>query len=291
MPRNPRARSLSHARRTVRDLVWSRAAQAVVVAAILINAVSLGAQTMPLSEMWQQVFATVDGICLGVFVLEISLKIYADRSTFFRNGWNIFDASIVALGLLPAGSSFTVLRAFRVFRVLRLISVVPSLRRVVDGLGRAVPGILSVATLLGIVYYVGAVMATTLYGEDFPELFGDLGASLFTLFQLMTFDDWGEITRQVTDVAPLAPLFFITFVFASALTVLNLVVAVIVDAMQGVDGNDGGADDADIDTRRELVQLRADIARLMTLLESASARPAVPENETRSPVAEEHTHP
>jgi Ion transport protein. len=154
---------------------------------------------------------------------------------------------------------FAVLRALRVLRVLRLVSIVPSLRRVVDGLGRSIPGIFSVAALLGIIFYIGSVMATSLFGAQFPRLFGSLESSLFTLFQLMTLDDWANITRDVADVYPLAPLFFIVFVAVSALTVLNLVVAVIVDAMQQFDSRPDA-------TAVELAELRAQVRELTDLL-------------------------
>ncbi len=214
-------------------LIWSNAVQTAV---IVVNAISLGLQTSrAVTESWGLALEVVDNACLAVYVVELALKLYADRARFFRNGWNIFDFVIVAGSLVPGANTFAVLRALRVLRVLRLISVVPALRRVVDGLGRAIPGILSVAALLLIVFYVGAVMATTLYGAAFPELFGSLEDSVFTLFQMMTLDDWANVTRTVMEEYPLAPVFFVVFVFVSALTVLNLVVAVIVDAMQSVD--------------------------------------------------------
>lgn len=262
------ARARAHA------FVWSRSAQGVVVAVIVLNAVVLGLQAAPrLLPGWSPALEWLDAICLGVYVVEIALKLYADRGTFFRSGWNIFDFVVVALSLIPGTQTLAVLRALRVLRVLRLVSVLPSLRRVVDGLGRSIPGIASVAALLAIIFYVGAVMATTLFGTAFPHLFGTLDRSFFTLFQLMTLDDWANITREVSAEFALAPVFFIVFVVASALTVLNLVVAVIVDAMQQVD-------DRRDPVAEELAALRRQVERLAALHEPT---PSAQDRSSESP--------
>jgi len=255
----PAARSPWYSRTAVHDFVWSKVVQQVVITVILVNAVVLGLQTSPqITEHAADALALVDDLCVVVYIVEIALKLYADRARFFRSGWNIFDFVIVSTTLIPGGSTFAVLRALRVLRVLRLVSVAPSLRRVVDGLGRSIPGIVSVAALLAILFYVAAVMSTTLFGAQFPEMFGSLESSLFTLFQLMTLDDWANITRDVSAEYPLAPIFFVLFVSVSALTVLNLVVAVIVDAMQQFDGKP--------DATSELAALRTQIDELTTLV-------------------------
>lgn len=220
----------------VDGFVHSKRVQNTVIVVILINAVILGVETVgSLSPQVRDVLHLLDALCLGIFVVEIGLKLYAQGWRFFTSAWNVFDFIVIAVALVPSSGGFAVLRALRVLRVLRLISVVPALRRVVDALVRAIPGIASIALLLAIIFYVGAVMATTLFGKTFPVLFGDLGASLFSLFQIMTLDNWSVIVRDVTVELPWAPWFFIPFVLISALTVLNLFIAVIVDAMQGLD--------------------------------------------------------
>lgn len=225
-----------YSRAAVHAFVWSPAVQNVIITVIIVNSVILGVQTLPLVEAAGGILDLLDAVCVFIYVVEIALKLYADGLQFFRSGWNVFDFVIVAISLIPGARTFAALRALRVLRVLRLVSAVPSLRRVIDSLARSVSGIASVATLLGIIFYVGAVMATMLFGAAFPELFGSLGSSFFTLFQLMTLDDWANITRDVAAVYPYAPGFFVVFVLVSALTLLNLVVAVIVDAMQRFDG-------------------------------------------------------
>ena len=225
-----------YSREAVGGFVLSRPVQTAVIVVILVNAAILGLETVPLvSRSFGAVLHVADKACLGIFVVEILLKLYAQRLRFFADAWNVFDFLVVGVSLIPGADGLAVLRALRVLRVLRLISAVPALRRVVDALVRAIPGIASIAALLAIIFYVGAVMATMLFGEQFPEMFGDLGASLFSLFQVMTLDNWSVIARDVTAVIPWAPAFFVPFVLISALTVLNLFIAVIVDAMQGLD--------------------------------------------------------
>lgn len=239
-----------YSREHVDRFILSSRVQRVIIAVILLNAAVLGVetlQTLPHSVL--SLLEIVDTACLAVFVVEIALKLYAQRWAFFRDAWNVFDFLIVGIALIPASGPLAVLRALRVLRVLRLVSVVPALRRVVAALVRAVPGIASIAVLLLIIFYIGAVMATNLFGDTFPELFGSLGASLFSLLQITTLDNWSVISREVSAQLPWAPAFFIPFVLVSALTVLNLFIAVIVDAMQGLGAEDAGraASDGDAD--------------------------------------------
>jgi voltage-gated sodium channel len=205
-----------------------------IIAVILINAVTLGLETFPaVMEQAGGVVLGLDRICLGIFVVELALRLYAQGLRFFRSGWNIFDFVIVGISLLPATGGFSVLRALRILRVLRVVSVVPSLRRVVDGLGRALPGMGSVFLLILIIYYIAAVMATKLFGESFPEWFGSLSKTAFTLFQIMTLEGWsGEIVRPIMAVYPYAWAFFVPFILITTFAVLNLIVGLIVNSMQ-----------------------------------------------------------
>ena len=225
-----------YSRAAIGRFVLAAPVQNVVIVVILVNAAILGLETVPaVMAGFGEALHILDKVCLAIFIAEIAMKLYAERLAFFRSAWNVFDFVVVGIALIPGADGFAVLRALRVLRVLRLISVIPSLRRVVDALVRAVPGIASIAALLAILFYVGAVMATMLFGERFPQYFGDMGASLFSLFQIMTLDAWSDMTRAITAEIPWAPAFFVPFVLISALTVLNLFIAVIVDAMQGLD--------------------------------------------------------
>lgn len=219
---------------SLKSLIESRRFELAITALILVNAVTLGLETWPVAmENYGGPLTVIDRAILAVFVLELAARIVVYRAGFFRDPWRIFDLVVVGIALLPATGSLSVLRALRILRVLRLISIVPSLKRVVTGFIAALPGMGSIVLLLGLVFYVFAVMATKLYGVRFPELFGDIGESLFTLFQVMTLEGWSDgVVRPVMEVYPNAWLFFIPFIVATSFTVLNLFIGVIVSAME-----------------------------------------------------------
>ncbi|MCU0836885.1 MAG: ion transporter, partial [Chromatiaceae bacterium] len=219
-----------NARERVGVWIESRPIQRILIALILINAVTLGLETSP-TVMAQagELLIAIDRAILAVFVVEIALKLYAQGLAFFRRGWNVFDFVVVGIALIPASGPLAVLRALRVLRVLRLISMVPQLRFVVEALLKAVPGISSIALLMLVLYYVFAVMATGLFGAQFPDWFGSVGASLYTLFQVMTLESWSMgIVRPVMEVYPYAWVFFIPFILLSTFTMLNLFIGIIV---------------------------------------------------------------
>lgn len=201
---------------------------------IVINAIILGLETSPsVTGMYSAVLLWLDHIILWIFVAEILARMFVQRRAFFRDAWNIFDFFVIAIALIPATGPLQVLRALRILRVLRLITVVPSLKRVVGGLIGALPGMGSVVGLLVLIFYVFAVMATKLFGEDFPNYFGSLTTSIFTLFQIMTLEGWAaEIVRPVMEKYPYAWLFFIPYIVVTTFAVLNLFIGIVVSAMQ-----------------------------------------------------------
>ena len=208
--------------------------QNTIIAVILFNAVILGLETIPaVMERAGTVIFTLDAICLAIFTAEIVAKLFAQGGRFFRNGWNLFDFVVVGISLLPSTGGLSVLRALRILRVLRVISVAPSLRRVVEGFVTALPGMGSVFLLMGIIFYIGAVIATKLFGAAFPEWFGNLPLSAYTLFQVMTLESWSMgIVRPVMEVYPYAWAFFVPFILVTTFAVVNLLVGLIVNSMQ-----------------------------------------------------------
>lgn len=208
--------------------------QQFIIALIVINAVLMGLETSgTLMAQYGPTLLAFDRAILVVFVLEIALRLYVHRVAFFRDPWSLFDFAVVGIALVPASGPFSVLRALRVLRVLRMLTMVPSMRRVVGALLSAIPGLSSIALVLLLVFYVFAVIATHLFGAAFPEWFGHLGRSLYTLFQVMTLESWSMgIARPVMEVAPFAWVFFIIFILFATFTMLNLFIAIIVNAMQ-----------------------------------------------------------
>lgn len=220
-------------RERVAELVEDRRFQNFIIAVILFNAVTLGLETSTeIVASYGRLLHTLDYIALGIFVLELAAKFYAHRRKFFRDSWNIFDLIVIGIALVPATGPFAVLRALRVLRVLRLISVVPSMRKVVSGLLAAIPGMASIAALLGLIIFVAGVMATKLFGHISPDNFGDLGTSLFTLFQVMTGEAWPDIAKEIMKQAPMAWVFFVIYILVSSFAVLNLFIAVVVSGME-----------------------------------------------------------
>lgn len=229
-----RGRNALSLRQTLGAWVESNWVQNFIIGLIVINAIILGMETSPtvMAHIGPQLLA-LDSLILGVFVVEIGLKLIAQGPGFFRRGWNIFDFVVVGIALVPASGPLAILRALRILRVLRLLSMLPRLRFVVEALLHSLPGIGSIALLMVVVYYVAAVMATGLFGASHPEWFGSISHSMYTLFQIMTLESWSMgIVRPVMQDYPYAWLFFIPFILIATFTVLNLFIAIIVDAMQ-----------------------------------------------------------
>ena len=273
--------ALSNGRERLEAFVTSIPFERFIIAVILINAVTLGLETMPWAmERFGPLLITLDHAALGIFVVEISLKLIAMGFRFFGRAWNIFDLTIVLVSLAPASEGFAVLRAFRILRVLRLMTMLPSMRNVVEAMLRAIPGMGSVVALLGLVFYVFSVMATKLFGASFPEWFGSIGGSLYSLFQVMTLESWSMgIVRPVMEVYPLAWLFFVPFILMTTFAVLNLFIAIIVNAMTATHGEEATAQaeqsHADHETLvAEIRELRRELASLRDRLpESAAEAP------------------
>lgn len=218
---------------TLIEIVESDLFVKIITSLIILNAAILGMETYPyMRENYGEILKTTDHIILWMFVIELSLRFLAYKKDFFKNPWTLFDLFVVAIAFIPTNEVFSVLRAIRVLRVLRLVSIFPRLRRVAEGLIRAIPGIGSIGAVMTIVIYVFGVMATKLYGSEFPDWFGTLQASIFSLFQIMTLEGWPDIVRTVMKTNPQAWLFFVTYILIATFSVLNLFIAVIVDAMQ-----------------------------------------------------------
>ncbi len=190
----------------------------------------------------------------------------AHRLAFFRSGWNVFDFVIVGIALIPGAQTLSVLRALRILRLLRVISVAPRLRRVVEGFITALPGMGSVFLLMALIFYIGAVMATKLFAASFPEWFGTLGRSAYSLFQIMTLESWSMgIVRPVMEVYPYAWAFFVPFIMVTTFAVVNLLVGLIVNSMQDAHAEEANsATDAyrdEVLTRLAAIEARLDTQR------------------------------
>jgi voltage-gated sodium channel len=229
-----RKAGVSNRRVNLARWVESPLVQGWIVAIILLNAVILGLETSPaIMAKWGTLLVTLDKICLGIFLVEIGIKLVAYRGLFWRSGWNVFDVLVVAIALAPGAGPWAVLRSLRVLRVLRLLTVIPSLRKVVAAFLHSIPGLAGVVAVMAIFFYTAGVLATRLFGESHPQWFGSLGESLYTLFQVMTLESWSMgIVRPVMETHYWAWAFFVPFIMIATFTILNLFIGIIVSTMQ-----------------------------------------------------------
>lgn len=227
-----------HLRARVRALVDSDWFSRGVLCVILLNAVLLGLDADVRTHAdFGRLISVFDTLVTAIFVGEISLKLFAHRGNFFRSSWNFFDIGVVLISLIPDAGAFLVLRVLRVFRIFRVFSVMPALRRVIDALLKAIPGMGAILAVLALLFYVTAVMATTLFSGDprpqMQDMFATVPASAYTLFQVMTLDGWSsEVVRVVMARHPWAWIFFMPFIVLTSFAVLNLFIAVIVQSLQ-----------------------------------------------------------
>ncbi len=220
----------------LKKFIETKKFQNFILLIIIINGIILGIQTYQnLSPKFLTILDILDKTMLGIFVIELAMKLLVYRKSFFKHGWNNFDFIIILISLIPSSGGLSILRAFRIFRVLRLVTNIKSIKKVVSGMFLAIPGVSSVAGLLLIFFYIGAVISTSFFGEKFPEWFGNLQLSMFTLFQIMTLESWSMgIVRPVMEIYPYSWLFFVPFIASTTFTVLNLFIGIIVDAMSNI---------------------------------------------------------
>ncbi len=261
--------------------IESNHVQFMILGLILINSVTLGIETIPsVMANYGSIISILDKTILTVFVIELIIRLFVYRTAFFRDPWMVFDFIVVSIALIPATGQFSVLRALRVLRVLRILTIVPSMRRVVGALLSAIPGLSSIALVLLLLFYVFAVIATNLFASEYPEWFGHLGHSFYTLFQIMTLESWSMgIARPVMETFPYAWAFFVPFILVATFTMLNLFIAIIVNAMQTFSESESketvtavidARDHIENDIHIEMQELRQEIAELKSIIQIAS---------------------
>lgn len=250
-------------------VVESQAFKRFIVAAILLNAITLGLESFPaIYAAHGETLKAVDRLFLGVFVVELALKMFAQRRDFFRSPWNWFDAAIVAASLVPNAGAWSVLRVLRLFR---LFSAIGAMRNVVESLLRALPGMGAIVAVLGVVFYVAAVAATQVFGRApaLAESFGSLDRSAYTLFRVMTLDGWTEVSDATLAHFPLAMAFFLPFIVLTSFAVLNLFIAVIVEALG--EQRETRADAVPAGMAEDLARLTTEVRALREALEARSS--------------------
>lgn len=207
-----------------------------ITALIIVNAVTIGLETsdkiLNFIGFWLE---SIDRYILIIFTLEISLKLVSYRHQFFTKAWNLFDLIIIGMAWLPITGPLHILRTLRILRTIRLVKTIPKLRMIIESLIRSIPSIGWIIVLLFMIFYIFAVIGTDMYSDDFPEYFGDLGKSFFTLFQVMTLESWSSgIARPMMDKMPYSYVFFVPFILLATYTTLNVFIAVVVNTMNEI---------------------------------------------------------
>ncbi len=250
----------------IKLFIDSKKFQYFITTLIVFNGITMGLETS--RELMLSLGGAIEifnYLVITIFVIEIILRIYIYRLEFFKDPWSIFDFLVVAISVMPISQGFEILRVLRVLRLFRLITVVPQMRKIVSALASVIPGMLSIAGILTLFFYIFAIMATQLFRDEFPQWFGSLGESFYTLFQIMTLESWSMgIVRPIMEVYPLAWIFFIIFIFIATFIMVNLIVAIVVDAMAVI--NQGEIPSSSDDTAQEIHALRGEIAQLKELI-------------------------
>ncbi len=213
-----------------------------ILLVIILNAITMGIEvSVDSSSDVAHVISMLDTVFLGIYVIELLLKFIVFKVGFFKDAWNVFDLLIVITSLLSSMSFLAVFRVLRVFRVfrslrsLRLVSSVGKLRVIITAIGKSLPSIAWTGVLLLIIYYIFSILGTTLFAQEFPDWFGDIPKSMYTLFQVMTLESWSMgISRPVMEVFSWAWIYFVPFVLASAFIVMNVVVGIVVNTISEV---------------------------------------------------------
>ena len=205
-----------------------------VITVIVLSALLIGVKTHDLPLEAVKILGFLDSAITVFFVFELSIRFIAfkDKKTFFKSGWNVFDTIIVIGSLIPAGGSGILLaRLLRVFRVLRLVSMVPELRLLINALITAIPRMGYIALLMFVIFYIYAAVGSILFNQINETLWGDVSISMLTLFRVATFEDWTDVMYETMAVHPMSWIYYLTFIFLTAFIFLNMMVGTILEVM------------------------------------------------------------
>jgi len=207
-----------------------------VVTIIILSAMMIGATTYDIAPHWMNVLKGFDVAVTVFFLIELVIRMIAEKRLrdFFKKGWNIFDFIIVTASLIPIDESELVLlaRLLRIFRMLRLVSMVPEMRILMDALVKAIPRIGYVVLLMFIIFYIYGAIGSFLFEKINPVLWGDISISMLTLFRVATFEDWTDVMYETMEVFPFSWAFYLSFIFLTAFVFLNMMIGVVLDVMQ-----------------------------------------------------------
>jgi voltage-gated sodium channel len=266
---------IQSAQQKLKKIDNSKVFQGIVIAVIILSALLIGAKTHNLSANAVAVLLLLDVAVTIFFAVEISIRYlaYPNKKQFFKNGWNIFDTVIVIGSLIPTGGNGVLLaRLLRVFRVLRLVSMVPELRLLINALLKAIPRMGYIALLMFVIFYIYAAIGSMLFHSINEVLWGDVSISMLTLFRVATFEDWTDVMYETMAVHPTSWIYYLTFIFLTAFIFLNMMVGTVLEVMgqeheqfraeQHGETGDGG----EPASRAQIEKLESELAEIKALL-------------------------
>lgn len=259
----------------LRSIVENRFFQGFVLGVIVFNSVVFGLQTsQTIMAEYGRLLGTLDQMCLAVFVVELVLKLIVYNRRFPRDAWNIFDFFVVAVSFVPDMGMLSSARILRVLRVFKLISGVKQMRVILSAIMKAIPGIAWSGVLLLLFYYVYGIIGTALFGKVFPDWFGSLGASVYSLFQIMTLESWSMgIARPVIAVFPFAWIYFVSYILITSFLMMNVVVGIVLNSINESSAEDGQpADDNAAQLEEELKKLKQQLEAVERLIKNGKGR-------------------
>lgn len=228
--------SLQSAQESFIRLRENKLFETFVIFVIVLSALVIGAKTYAIPVWAMTMFEWLDLGITVFFLVEIIVRILASGSisAFFRNGWNVFDFTIVIASLIPLEGSETALlgRLLRIFRVLRLIAIIPELRVLLSAFLSAIPRMGYVTLLMFIIFYIYAAMGAIFFADINPVLWGNITIAMLTLFRVATFEDWTDVMYETMDVYPMSWLFYLTFIFIVAFVFLNMMIGIVLETLQ-----------------------------------------------------------
>ena len=244
-----------------------------ILFSVLVNSIALGLMTSPaVIDATGDLFFIIDKVCLYIFVLEAILKLIVFRLGYFSRGWNWFDFIIVFCSIIAdfeVLSSFRALRIVRVFRALKFISNIKKLQIIVSAIGHSLPSIAWTSLLMTLIYYIFSVVGTMLFAEAFPDWFGSIPRTMYTLFQIMTLDGWSmDMCRPIMETYPYAWIYFVPFVTISAFIVLNIVVGIVVNSISEVSSQMSSSKQGD-PTKEEIINEIQEVRKHLSKLEKS----------------------
>ncbi|WP_394252235.1 ion transporter [Vibrio profundi] len=207
-----------------------------VISVIICSALMIGVNTYEIPSSIMSILKVLDWMITVIFLVEIVIRFVGepDKKRFFHNFWNVFDTLIVVVSLVPiqSGDMAVLGRLVRIFRVLRMVSIIPELRLLINSLVKALPQLGYVMLLMFIIFYIYAAVGATFFAEINPVLWGDISISLLTLFRVMTFEDWTDVMYETMTVYPLSWSYYLTFIFFTAFAFLNMVIGIVVNVLE-----------------------------------------------------------